>query len=392
MENKDFFSALDDLELEKGISKEEFISALSTALVSAYKRHTGTSAAITVKLNPEKAAIKIYATKLVVDEVSDNDNEISLEEARLEKKNIKVGEELVTEVKPKDFGRIAAQTAKQVITQHLREYERTAAMNEFTEKENEILTGIIRRVDGQIYYIDLGKGQIEGVLLPQDQIKTEKYKINDRIKVFVKKVRNTPNGPQVVVSRSSVGLVRKFFENEVPEIRQGIVQIKAIAREPGQRSKVAIYSSDEKIDPVGACVGAKGVRVNAIVNELGGEKLDIIPWCEDPLEFIARSLSPAEVKYVEGNEEEKKAKVVVADDKLSLAIGKEGQNARLAARLTGWKIDVKSQSTFEKENEVSDEEFEKLEEVGEKIENSDEELENLSEKVLAEEKIDEENT
>lgn len=370
MENKDFFSALDDLELEKGISKEEFISALSTALVSAYKKHTGTSAAITVKLNPEKATIKIYASKLVVEEVTDNVNEISIEEAREIKKTIKVGEELVTEVKPKDFGRIAAQTAKQVITQHLREYERTATMNEFTEKENEILTGIVRRVDGQIYYIDLGKGPIEGVLLPQDQIKTERYRINDRIKVFVKKVRNTSSGPQVVVSRSSIGLVRKFFENEVPEIRQGIVQIKSIAREAGQRSKVAIYSADENVDPVGACVGAKGVRVNAIVNELGGEKLDIIPWCEDPLEFIARSLSPAEVKYVEGNEYEKKAKVVVADDKLSLAIGKEGQNARLAARLTGWKIDVKCQSAFEKENEISDEEFAKLEELGEQISES----------------------
>ncbi len=360
MENKDFFSALDALELEKGISKEMFVKTLETALVSAYKKHTGTSAAISVKLNPEKATIKIYATKLVVEEVGDEENEISLEDALKEKKNIKVGEELVTEVKPKDFGRIAAQTAKQVIIQKLREFERDAAMNEFTEKESEILTGIVRRVDGQTYYLDLGKGAVEGVLMPQDQIKTEHLRLNDRIKVFVKKVRSTPNGPQVIVSRTSTGLVKKFFENEVPEIRQGLVQIKAIAREAGQRSKVAIYSSDESIDPVGACVGTKGVRVNAIVNELNGEKLDIIPWCEDPLEFIARSLSPAEVKYVEGNEEEKKAKVVVADDKLSLAIGKEGQNARLAARLTGWKIDVKSQSAFEKENREAEDDLDEL--------------------------------
>ncbi|MBR2397425.1 MAG: transcription termination/antitermination protein NusA [Clostridia bacterium] len=358
MENKDFFAALDALELEKGISKEAFISTLETALVSAYKKHTGTSAAISVKLIPERNGIKIYATKLVVEEVSDNDNEIAWEDAVKEKKSIKVGEELITEIKPKDFGRIAAQTAKQVIIQRLREFEKDAAMNEFTEKENEILTGIIRRTDGQTYYLDLGKGQIEGVLLPQDQIKTERYRLNDRVKVFVKKVRTTSNGPQVIVSRSSAGLVRKFFENEVPEIRQGIVEIKSVAREAGQRTKIAIYSSDENVDAVGACVGAKGVRVNAIVTELGGEKIDIIPWCEDPLEFIARSLSPAEVKYVEGSEDEKKARVVVADDKLSLAIGKEGQNARLAARLTGWKIDVKSQSQFEKENAVKEEDIE----------------------------------
>ena len=351
MINKDFFAALDQLELEKGVSKQAFMEALETALIIAYKKHTGTSARIDVKLNAEKGMIEVLATKIVVDEISDNENEILLEDAQIIKQTAKVGDAIVEKIIPKDFGRIAAQTAKQIIMQKLREIERDATMNEFSEKESELLTGIIRRTDGQAYYIDLGKGPIEGVLLPQDQIKTEKYQINDRIRVYVKKVRSTPMGPQVIVSRTATGLVKKLFENEVPEIKQGIVTIMAIAREAGQRTKIAIHTEDPNIDPVGACVGSKGVRVNAIVAELDGEKIDIIPWSEDPLEFIARALSPAEVKYVEGTEEDKKAKVVVADDKLSLAIGREGQNARLAARLTGWKIDVKSQSTFAKETE-----------------------------------------
>ena len=351
MINKDFFAALDQLEVEKGVSKQAFMEALETALIIAYKKHTGTSARIDVKLNPEKGMIEVLATKVVVDEISDNENEILLEDAQLIKASTKVGDVIIEKIIPKDFGRIAAQTAKQIIMQKLREIERESTMSEFSEKENEILTGIIRRTDGQAYYIDLGKGPIEGVLLPQDQIKTEKYQINDKVRVYVKKVRSTPMGPQVVVSRTSTGLVKKLFENEVPEIRDGIVTIMAIAREAGQRTKIAIHTEDPNIDPVGACVGSKGVRVNAIVAELDGEKIDIIPWSEDPLEFIARALSPAEVKYVEGTEEDKKAKVVVADDKLSLAIGREGQNARLAARLTGWKIDVKSQTTFAKETE-----------------------------------------
>ncbi|MEG1520153.1 MAG: transcription termination factor NusA [Clostridia bacterium] len=391
MIDKDFFTALDQLELEKGISKEAFIKTLEDALVFAYKKHFGSSARIDVKLNEEKAMIEVFATKVVVEEISDNENEIVLEEALKVKKGVKVGDLIVDKIVPKDFGRIAAQTAKQVVMQRLREFERESAMNELESKENEILTGIIRRTDGQSYYIDLGQGQVEGVLMAQDQIKTEKYRINDKIKVFVKKIRATPMGPQVVVSRSATGLVKKLFENEVPEIRQGIVTIKAIAREAGQRTKIAIASEDPNIDPVGACVGAKGVRVNAIVAELLGEKIDIIPWSEDPLEFIARSLSPAEVKYVESVEDEKKAKVVVADDKLSLAIGKEGQNARLAARLTGWKIDVKSQSSFEQENqekleganEFYEEELAKLEsEDAEKAANADNAVEQVENDIV----------
>ncbi len=367
MVNKDFFLALDQLELEKGISKESFIETLETALVIAYKKHFGTSARIDVKLNADKGSIDVLATKVVVDEISDNENEILLEEALELKRNVKVGDLIVDKITPKEFGRIAAQTAKQVVMQKLREFERNTAMNDLEEKENELLTGLVRRCDNQTYYIDLGKGEIEGVLLPQDQIKDEKYQVNDKVRVYVKKVRSTANGPQVVVSRTATGLVKRLFENEVPEIRQGIVEIKSIAREAGQRTKIAIFSNDENIDPVGACVGTKGVRVNAIVAELGGEKIDIIPWSEDSLEFIARSLSPAEVKYVEGDEEEKKAKAVVADDKLSLAIGKEGQNARLAARLTGWKIDVKSQSVFNAENLAAKEAMEEMVETAEII-------------------------
>lgn len=387
MISRDFFNALDQLELEKGISKEAFIKTLEDALVFAYKKHFGSSAKIDVKLNAEEASIEVFATKIVVDEISDNENEILLENALEIKSDVKVGDLIVNKITPKDFGRIAAQTAKQVVMQRLREFEREAAMTELENKENEILTGIIRRTDGQSFYIDLGQGQIEGILMAQDQIKTEKYRINDKIKVFVKKIRATPMGPQVVVSRSSTGLVKKLFENEVPEIRQGIVVVKAVAREAGQRTKLAIFSNDDNVDAVGACVGAKGVRVNAIVAELAGEKIDIIPWSEDPLEFIARALSPAAVEYVEGNEEEKKAKVVVADDKLSLAIGKEGQNARLAARLTGWKIDVKSSSVFEQENQKKMEEAEQYyEEELEKLQNEEEQnnVENEVENVIDE--------
>lgn len=352
MINKDFFAALDELEQTKGINKKDYIATLQRALVIAYKKHTGTSAEIDVFLNPLNGSIEVTSIKHVVEEFSeDGEGEILLEEAQKIKPSIKIGDKIVEKVSTKNFGRIAAQTAKNVIMQSLREFERESAMNEFSSKENEILTGIIRRREENTLYIDLGKDQIEGVLMPQDQIKTEHYDINDTVRVYVKKVRTTDMGPQVVCSRTSTGLVRKLFINEVPEIRQGLVTIKSIAREAGQRTKIAINSEDDAIDGVGACVGTRGARVNAIVAELGGEKIDIIPWDEDPLEFIARALSPAEVIYVEEESEgAKKAKVVVPDNKLSLAIGREGQNARLAARLTGWKIDVKSQSQWEELN------------------------------------------
>ncbi|MBQ2712769.1 MAG: transcription termination/antitermination protein NusA, partial [Clostridia bacterium] len=239
------------------------------------------------------------------------------------------------------FGRIAAQTAKQVIMQKLREVERDIASQEFADKENELLTATVRRIENNNVFLDIGKGQIEGILMPGDQINGEKYELNDRIRVYVKKVRTTAKGPQIVVSRASAGLVKKLFELEVPEIKSGLVQIKSIARDAGQRTKMAVYTEESGLDALGACVGNKGVRVNAVVSELGGEKIDIIPWCEDPLLFIARALSPAKVILVQTNAEDKSAKVIVPDDKLSLAIGRSGQNARLAAHLTGWKIDVK---------------------------------------------------
>ncbi len=358
MVNKDFFLALEDLEREKGISPEAFIEALENALVLAYKKNYGEGAGITVKLNEEKATIDVYSTKEVVEEVENQDREISLEDAQAIKKSAKVGDVLTEKIYPKDFGRIAAQTAKQVIMQKLRDAERDIAYEEFTEKENEILVSVVRRIENNNVFVDIGKGQIEGILMPGDQIRGEKYEINDRIKVYVKKVRTTTKGPQIVVSRASAGLVKRLFENEVPEIEQGVVVIKAIARDAGQRTKMAVWTEERGVDPVGACVGNKGSRVNAVVGELGGEKIDIIPWSEDPLEFIARSLSPAKVVMVQANAEEKTARVVVPDDKLSLAIGKDGQNARLAARLTGWKIDVKSQTQAKALEEMEEEEYE----------------------------------
>lgn len=344
MVNKDFFLALEDLEREKGISQEVFIEALQNALVIAYKRNSGISGGVEVKLNPEKAKIQIFSVRNVVEEVTDKDKEISLEEARLIKKNVKVGEVLSEEIIPKDFGRIAAQTAKQVIMQKLRETERDNTLTEFCDKENEIMNCVVRRIEDKTVYVEIGKGEIEGVLLPSDQVPGEKYEFNQKIKVYVKRVRNNGRNAQIMVSRTAAGLVQRLFENEVPEIRQGVVEIKAISREAGQRTKIAICSHDPSVDAVGACVGNKGARVNAIVQELNGEKIDIILWSEDPLEYIAKALSPAKVIRVSALEGEKVATVVVPDDKLSLAIGRDGQNVRLAARLTGWKIDVKSES------------------------------------------------
>lgn len=340
---KDFFLAIEDLEREKGISPEVLISALETALLSAYKKHTGDSAEnIHIKLNPEKGVAKFYATKRIVEEVVDPDKEISLAAAKLHKKSYKLGDTFETEFVPKKFGRIAAQTAKQVITQKFREFERDHTIAEYEDKEEEIQNCIIRRIENGTVYVEIGGGQIEGVMLPQDQITGEKYSVNDKITVYVKKVRTNGKNAQVMVSRTSPGLVRRLFENEVPEIKQGFVQIKSVAREAGQRTKIAIYSEDKNIDAVGACVGMRGARVNAIVQALGGEKIDIILWSEDPLEYISKALSPATVLKVTALEGEKIARVIVPDDKLSLAIGRDGQNARLAARLTGWKIDVKS--------------------------------------------------
>lgn len=349
MTNKDFFAALSALEKEKGIPQQVFLEALENALASACKKqYTDVAGSVEIKTNPEKGTIDFYTVRTVVSEVFDRDNEISLEDAQKIKKSYKVGDKAMEKFVPKEFSRIAAQTARQVILQKLHETERDVAVSEFSDKEGELLVGIIRKIDAKNVYIELGKGQVEGLMLPADQVPGEKYNVNDKIKVFVKKIKSGFHGAQVMVSRSSAGLVRKLFEEEVPEIKQGTVVIKSISREAGARSKIAIYSEDPRVDAIGACVGNKGARVNAIVEELKGEKIDIIPWSENPLEFIAKALSPAKVISVTQLDGENTAMAVVPDDKLSLAIGKDGQNARLAVRLTGWKIDVKSESNAAK--------------------------------------------
>lgn len=344
MVNKDFFLALDELEAQKGIKKEFFIETLEAALVAAYKKNFGEAKSVEVKLNPEKNTIKVIAYKTIASEVTDPDTQISLQEAQEIKKGAKVGDTISEEITPKDFGRIAAGTAKQVIIQKLREAERGIAFGALEGKVDTLINGTIRRVDSGIVYVELSGTTIEGVMMENDQIPNEKYNIGARIKVYIKKLRETARGVQAIVTRSNTGFVKKLFEAEVPEIASGIVEIKSLVREAGYRTKIAIASNDPNVDALGACVGNRGVRVNAIVNELNGEKVDIIIWSEDPFEYIARALSPAKVISVEIDEVLKTSKVVVPDDKLSLAIGKNGQNVRLAAKLTNWKIDVKSES------------------------------------------------
>ena len=361
MENKEFFAALADLVREKGISEEVFLETLKNALNSAYKKQFEGGAEVFVDLDPEKGTISFKAVRYVVEEVEDKDKEISLEDALAINPDLKVGDTIVRSFIPKDFGRIAAQTAKQVILQKLHETERDNTFSAFSDKEGELMEGIIRKMDDRNVYVELGDKKIEGVMLPQDRTPTEKYAIGDKIKVFVKRVKNSGRNSQILVSRTAQGLVKKLFEQQVPEIEQGLVEVKEIAREAGHRTKMAIYSNDSRVDAVGACVGNKGSRVNAVVEELGGEKIDLIVWSENPLEFISKALSPATVISVT-EVGEKSAIAVVPDEKLSLAIGRDGQNARLAARLTGWKIDVKSVSAAEKLNLFVSEEEETVEE------------------------------
>lgn len=364
MVNKEFFAALADLVKEKGISQESFIETLRNALASAYKKQYDNGADISVELDPEAGTIEFRATRRVVAEVTDRDKEISVEEAQELNPAYREGDEIIKTFVPKDFGRIAAQTAKQVILQKLHEAERDSTFSAFSDKEGELMEAVVRKTDDRNVYVELGEKKIEGVMLPQDQSPTERYAVGDRLKVFVKRVKNSGKNSQILVSRAAPGLVRKLFEEQVPELAQGIVEIKGISREPGHRTKIAIHSTDARVDAVGACVGNRGSRVNAVVEELGGEKIDIIFWSENPLEFIAKALSPATVISVT-QISEKGAVAVVPDDKLSLAIGRDGQNARLAARLTGWKIDVKSVSAAEKMNLHTEEEMPAEEEIAE---------------------------
>ncbi len=349
MQSKDFFDALGELEKDRGLSTETEISMLEAALTSACKKYKDEDGVpvkgkVRVITDESRYTIDFYSVKTVVEEVEDDDVEISLEDARERDATLNVGDEYIRELSTDRFSRIAATTANQVVLQKMRETERQNAVNEFSEREGELVLGTIRRVDGKNVMVDLNRGPIEGVMPPSEQVSSEEYRVGQQIKVYVKGVRNGTNskdGPQVLVSRSNVGLVKKLFEEEVPEIKQGTVVIKAISREPGARSKMAIYSTDERVDAVGACVGNKGSRVNAVVSELGGEKIDIVAWSENPLEFIAKALSPAKVISVTQTGE-RNALAIVPDDKFSLAIGKSGQNVRLAVRLTDWKIDVKS--------------------------------------------------
>ncbi len=343
---KEFIEAMDALEEEKGISKDYIIEALEEALVKAYKQNYDVDEnSDNVKVTIDKATgeLHLYSEREVVKELAIPEIEISLKEARKIDKNYKVGDKVNVEVIPRDFGRIAAQKAKQVVVQKIREAEKNMVYNEFNDKKGEIVTGLIQKVDDQMVVMDLGK--LEGVMPRKEQIPGEVYRVNDKIKGYVLEVKKGLKGtPVVTVSRGHYDFVRKLFEFEIPEIYEGLIEIKSVSRDPGSRSKVAVYSRDENIDPVGSCVGQKGVRIQNIINELNGEKIDVIEWNEDPAIFIAAALLPAQVMAVDVHEDEKFAQVIVPDDQLSLAIGKSGQNARLAARLTNWKIDIKSET------------------------------------------------
>jgi N utilization substance protein A len=347
--SQELILALRELEKERGIPQKVLIEAIQSALNTAYKKNFGTSQNVNVELNQITGEVQVFAQKRVTDDVTDTCLEISLDEAAEIDPTVAVDDVINVEVTPSDFGRIAAQTAKQVVVQKLREAERSLIFEEFSEREGEIVTGLIQRIEAKTIVINLGR--TEGIMLPADQIFSERYDVGQRVKGYIYEVKNTSKGPSVFISRTHPFFLKRLFELEVPEIYEGLVEIKTIAREAGARSKISVYSMDEKIDSVGACVGPRGIRVQNIVNELNGEKIDIIKYHKDPEKFIANALSPSKVLSVEIDAEAKKARVIVPDYQLSLAIGKEGQNARLAAKLTGWKIDIKSESQAEEEYE-----------------------------------------
>ncbi len=352
----ELIQALEQLQAEKGIDKEVIFEAIEASLVTACKKNFGTSQNVTVNMDRNKGTVRVLAWKNVVAEVTDPALEILVDEAVKINDNYKVGDVCEIEVTPKNFGRIAAQNAKQVVVQKLREAERGIVYGEYKGKERDMVSGLIQRKEKGNVYINLGK--IEALLAPKEQIPGEPYAMNQRIKAYVLEVKNGQRGPMVMVSRTHPELIQRLFEQEVPEIHDGIVMIKSISREAGSRSKIAVYSKDPMVDPLGACVGPSGNRVNTIVHELAGEKIDIVIWNEEPARFIAAALSPAEVERVEVDKEGFTATVVVPDHQLSLAIGKEGQNARLAARLTGYKIDIKSETQAAQEAEEEEYEYE----------------------------------
>ena len=357
IDNKELILALEELEKEKGIEKAYLLESIETALVTAYKRNFDSLENVKVVMDEKTGATHVYSVKEVVKRVKEEALEINLINAKKINKNLEVGDQVEIEIVPKDFGRIAAQTAKQVIIQKLREAERDIVYNEFNDRKGEIVTGLVQKADSNIVIMDLGK--LEGIMPLKEQIPTEKHRVNDKVKGYVLDVQRGEKGaPQVIVSRSHPDFVRKLLEFEIPEIYEGVIEIKSVSRDPGYRSKVAVYSPDENIDPVGSCVGQKGVRIQNVINELSGEKIDVIEWNPDPSIFISAALLPAKIMAVDIKEEEKFAQVIVPDDQLSLAIGKSGQNVRLAAKLTNWKIDIKSETQFREilENGVDEQE------------------------------------
>lgn len=359
--NSDFEQALNQLVEEKDINKEELLKMIEVSLAAAFRKDYGKKDQnIVVELNPETMGTKVFDVKKIVEVVEDPMKEMTLEDAKTHKKSYKLGDEIKIDITPKTgakFGRIAAQTAKQVIVQKIREAERGVLFTDYKAKERQLVSGMVQRIEGETVLVDLGKAT--GVLFPSEQIKGEKYSIGSRVKVLILHVEPTAKGPKITLSRSHPDVVRRLFEIEVPEIFNGIVEVKAIAREAGSRTKIAVWSSQDGVDPIGACVGQRGTRVQVIMGELNGEKIDIISWSEDTVKFIANALSPAKIVNVSLNESAKEAKVGVLEDQLSLAIGKAGQNVRLAARLTGWKIDIAEEkiSSGTPESEVTSEEL-----------------------------------
>lgn len=344
--SSELFEAIQYLEKEKGINKDVLMEALEAALISAYKKNFKSATNVRVDINEQTGSMHVFSRKEIVEEVEDSQQQIDWEEAKAINPNYEIGDVIELEVTPRDFGRIAAQAAKQVVTQRVREAERGVIFSEYIDREEDIMNGIIQRTDPRFVYVNLGK--VEAKLPEGEKMPTESYNVHDRIKVFVTKVENTNKGPQIFVSRSHPGLLKRLFEMEVPEIYDGIVEIRSVAREAGDRSKISVHAPNPEIDPVGSCVGQRGQRVQTIVDELKGEKIDIVEWSEDPVEYVSNALSPSKVVKVLVNEEEQATTVIVPDNQLSLAIGKRGQNARLAARLTGWKIDIKSESDAKK--------------------------------------------
>ena len=348
IDTTELITAMDELEKVNGIDKEFLMQSIESALVVAYKRNFDCNDEnVKIVLDKNDGQMHVYQEKDVVEEVTDNKKEISLEAAQKINTYYNIGDKVEFELMPKEFGRIAAQTARQVITQKIREASRDVIFSEFADKKGEIITGLVQKADGGSVIMDLGR--IEGIMPKKEQVPTEKYSVNDKIRACIISVEKGVKGStQIVLSRASTEFVRKLFEIEIPEIYEGVIEIKSISRDPGSRSKVAVYSPNPNIDPVGSCVGQKGIRIQNIINELHGEKIDVIEWNEDPSIYISTALLPAKVLAVDVKEDEKFAQVIVPDDQLSLAIGKGGQNAKLAAKLTNWKIDIKSESQFRK--------------------------------------------